>query len=141
MTHEDFFNRLQAKTGFEPLSKDNTADRIRSNGRVRQPNVAIWLQVVERLLMRSQSAPWKVDISKQYFMQGDELKYSWRIIIQCADVLKYLPDILSTIDSAPMVVNTSDEIPLHGNPDRLALKNGKGAQPLGSFVAGKAART
>jgi hypothetical protein len=64
-------------------------------------------------------------------MRGDKLLYGWRIIFQADDIVKYLPEIASTIDSTPMAMSTpTDEIPLHGNPNRYALNNGKGAQPM-----------
>jgi len=131
MTPEELYSKLQVKTGFETLNKTSTDKQIRIVGRVHSPSIPTWLQVVERLLLRSESSKWNADISKQYFMRGDKLLYGWRIIFQADDIVKYLPEIASTIDSTPMAMSTpTDEIPLHGNPNRYALNNGKGAQPM-----------
>lgn len=138
MSPEDLYGRLLQRTGFETVTKAVAAKQIRVLGRVRDGGVPTWLRVVERLLLRADKAEWNVDISKQYFMRGDKLLYGWRIILQAEDINKHLSDIIQVIDSTPVAAGgenyyvDSDEVPLHGNPNRLALKNGKGAQPMES---------
>lgn len=143
MDQEQLFTVLAKKAGFEVVNATGNQAQLRVLGRVQgSENTARWLLVVERLLMKAVGAPWNIDISKQYFLRGEKLLYGWRVILQSPDLTPHFSTIVSTVNSTPSrVAVVSDEIPLNANPNRNALRNGKGAQGVLTAIVGPSART
>jgi hypothetical protein len=113
---------LSRKTGFEMIEHNEGVGQLRVMGR--QPkdrmgmNIANWLLVVRSLLQRSGQAgsPWKVDVSKQHFLRGEQVIYAWRLIFQCDGAIKgHYDDIIKTLRSAPHTSKGEiTEMPLPG---------------------------
>lgn len=127
---------LEKKVGFGVVNLSLTQGQLRIMGRVPQNSLPTWLLTMERLLVQSTSAGWSVDLSKQYLMRGQKLLFAWRVIFQAENVAEHLKDITTVISSVPVVRRQLQEVPLHGNPNRNALRMGKGAQPTGKAVVG-----
>lgn len=107
-TLRDLQAALQKKTGFEVIDHTETGSQLRLVGR--QPkdrmgmNISNWLLVIRNLLQRSaaSNSPWRVDVSKNHFLRGEQVVYSWRLIFQCEGaVQEQYEDIIKTLRSAP----------------------------------------
>jgi len=130
---------LQKRVGFEIISQNTAANQIRYFGRVRPTHMPIWLEAMRQLLLVAGHG-WSLDLSKQYFLRGDKLFFGWRIILQAQDLAGHLPAIIDVLQRVQIAPRELDEVRLHAGPDRNALRNGKGAQPMGSAVVGPAAK-
>lgn len=134
---EDLYRALHQKVGFEVVRADVTDRQLRILGRIPEKGrMPTWLETMQRLLARGHSARWDVDISKQYFLRGEKLLFGWRVILQAEGLASCLPDIVSTVASAPQVSRQLEEAPLHASPNRNVVKRGKGAQPIDRAVVG-----
>lgn len=137
MTIEELCKSLNRKAGLETVSNSSTPNQIRLIGRVPTQGISTWLSIMERLLIRSESTKWKVDLSKQYFIRGGKLMYGWRIIFQSPEPIEeHLADIEGIISNTPAPIGESDEFHLYGNVNRTVLKRGKGAQGVLNPVVG-----
>lgn len=136
----DIAAALKKKSGFDLVSHHPAANQLRMVGRVPSDamnvNIHNWLSVVHHLLVGQEAAPWKADVSKQYFLKGakgsQKVIYGWRLILQGEDITSHYEDILRTIlDSKPTSAGELTEYPLPGaTADRNTGKNGKGANTI-----------
>lgn len=138
--HEMLKEVLLHRVGFEVVSESVKDNQVRFFGRVRPMHMPGWLGVMTSLLKHSAQAPWSIDISRQYFLRGDKLMFGWRVILQGADIAEYLPEVTKSIQGVPRPTLELDEVPLHANPNRNALRNGRGAQLTDTAVVGPQAR-
>jgi hypothetical protein len=131
---------LEHKVNFECVA-DSASDRqIRLIGRVYPEHMPLWLNIIKQLLLQQEEAPWSMDISKHYFLREGEVRFGWRIILQAGDVAKHLDDVVSVILQTVEPRQEVREVPLYGAGSyRQGLKKGRGAQPTGKAVVGKAA--
>ena len=130
MTPEHLYAALNKKVGFEVVTHKIADNQIRLVGRSPSQTTGTWLRVIQNLLVYGDSAPWSVDVSKQYFMRGQKLMYGWRLIFQGEGVSQYLQHIIQVVNSTPEVQQQLMEVPLHTGRDRNSLRNGKGAQSV-----------
>ena len=144
MTIQELLKILQTG-GYEVVSHNLSPKQLRMMGRVRNPLVAGWLMVVDRLIEVSATKPWSIDISKHYFRKP-KLMFAWRVIVQVeddSDVSEFFPEIGKVVLTTPKAKQVVDEIPLIGaRADRntpSAGNRGKGAQGVFKAVTGPAA--
>ena len=147
-TLNDLKNLLGSKTGFVTLDQQASENQLRVVGRVPPNASSHWVLVVHRLLSVSEAAssPWKVDISRQYFLRAagnsKKLFYSWRLIFQAPKITEQLQAILNAINTAPKPARVElQEYPLTGASRNHV--NGKGAYtaettPMVAHVASQA---
>ena len=136
MELRDFYMVLGKRIGFEVKAETVSSSQMRLVGRIPQANMANWLVIMQRLLLRADKSPWKVDISKQYFLSSGKVLFGWRLIFQGEGIAGYLSEISQTVDGAPKARVEIDEVPLHASPSRNALVRGKGAQGVLTAVVG-----
>ncbi len=121
---------LVQKTGFEVVESTGGEKQLRLVGRVHRNFVGQWKLTMHRLLQREASAPWKIDISKKYFLRTGQVYYGWRLIIQLSPdtpgtVEEQFDDIIKTVDAAPSATRQEImEIALVGaSPNRNTRTN------------------
>jgi hypothetical protein len=147
MNLKDLFQTLGQKSGFQVVGEP-TADenQLRVIGRLpRNKGVQAWLLVVNALLARSEAAPWKIDVSKQYFRRQGHVVYGWRLIVRTESLSADMPDIIRTIATAPRPAQEEvTEMPLIGSSanrnDTTATGKGAGYSgkvAVGQFAAGR----
>jgi len=136
MEPRDLYTTLHKRVGFEIVGETVSPNQIRIIGRLPQPNMQNWLVVLQRLLLKAEQTPWKVDVSKQYFVKNGKVFYAWRVIFQAEEIATHLEDIISTISTAPRARAEVDEVNLYAGENRNALRMGKGAQPSGKAIVG-----
>lgn len=127
---------LNQRAGFEVVNQTVTDNQIRVIHRVAKGGMPNWLMVMDCLIEASESAPWNIDLSKQYFRRASRLIYGWRFILQADNIVEHLPDVIAAIQRAPRARQIVDEQPLAGaSTNRNSLTRGKGAQnPLQARV-------
>jgi len=140
---------LRERTGFETVDISSTEGQIRLIGRVPPNASSQWILIVHRMLVTCESASWKADISRTYFLRqvtsGKKLFYAWRVILQAPKILECLPEIFNAVQTAPRPSRVElQEFPLAGaSIHRNEPQNGKGAGsvdhvPLGPMAAASA---
>jgi hypothetical protein len=146
MALDDLKSTLHNRAGYQVVEGSSSENQIRLVGRVPPNAMSYWVLIVHRLLVVSGQSPWKVDISKTYFLRemksGKKLFYAWRLIFQATGVMEHVPHIVETINNTPRPSKVElTEFPLTGySPNRNRLVNGKGAgsvdrMPLGPMAA------
>lgn len=140
MSQEALLSVLQSKAGFETVDRHNAPNQLRLFGRVHGQKMGMWLETVKTLLLLSGRSGWNLDVSRQYFLRGEKLFFGWRLIFQGEGINQFLPTIQTSVQQIPLPVKKLEEVSLNVRPDRNALRNGKGAQAMGSAVVGPAAR-
>lgn len=136
------FQSLKAKSKFEVVDHTLEANKLRVIGRIRDDqsgqSMQNWLIIARNLLLaQEKGAPWKVDISKQYFLKGPDdskkIVYGHRLIIQATDIANHFDDIVRVVlGSKPAATVEMSAFPLPGaSPDRNVGRNGKGANSIG----------
>ena len=131
---------LRGKSCFETVDSTPSANQLRIVGRVpadaMSVNINNWLLVIRNILLAQTHKPWKADISKQYFLKGNEGRekviYGWRVIFQGEDIANHYADIISVVLGAKHTSSSElTEFPLPGaTADRNEGKNGKGARGI-----------
>lgn len=119
---------LHKKSGFQVLDHNASEGQLRVMGRQLKDTMGVnlnnWFLVIRTLLQKHTKAPWKVDVSKNYFLRGDVVIYGWRLIFQTDDgssLDPHLQEIVATILSSPHTARGElSEYPLPGvrDPDR-----------------------
>lgn len=141
-----------AGVGFElAVPPAETPNQLRLTGRVNKTRSASWLLAIELLSVEAVTQPWKIDISKHYFVppslsdlvttgaepaNGTHVLFSWRIIVQADDIAQHYAGIAETLMRVRQPRSELMEVPLLAPPNRNALKNGKGAQGVLSSKVG-----
>lgn len=137
-----FFEALAAKSKFEVVDHSLSANQLRVIGRIPADQTGQcmqnWLIIARNLLLaQEKGSPWKVDISKQYFLKGPEgskkIVYGHRLLIQAENVGQHFEDIIRVVlGSRPSAVVEVNSFPLPGAvQDRNVGRNGKGANTIG----------
>lgn len=148
-TPNDFIHLVRSKGHFELIEHDLKDTRAFFLGRVLSPSGmknGTWPLIAHQLLlMSSGDSPWKVDISRQYFLrnlpQGPKMFYAWRLIFQGEELPQHWGSIVEAVRNAPSPARSEVmEIPLHGGAERNVPRNGKGAATIGSAQVGPGAR-
>jgi len=144
MKIDDLRAALHRRAGFEVVDASAGENQIRLVGRV-PPNAGQQnILIIQRLLVTCETTPWKVDISRVYFVRGvnKKLLYAWRFIFQASGIEQHLQHIVETIQNTPRPARLElTEFPLTGtSPNRNRLVNGKGAgfvdkTPIGPMAA------
>src|SRR3972149_5020823 len=143
-TKADLYKALAAKCGFEVVQETPTEKRLRLVGRLHKDRWPFFLPVLHRLMTQARKGDWTVDISKNYFLFEDRVRFGWRFIFESQDLTKSLDDIILTIMSAPSpsrVEITSMTLPGH-KPDVMrggVNARGKGASGVFDTNTGQAA--
>lgn len=135
---------IAQRAGGEILESSVADAQIRIVVRIPPNAGSQWVLIVHRLLVAAERTPWKVDVSRHYFLRQmgtgqKRLFYSWRLIFQAPQVQTHLPSILDTIRNTPRPSTVEiQEMPLAGAQRNYA--NGKGAfaaetAPMAAHVA------
>lgn len=134
MSLESLVQALYKKNGFEILSKDESPSQLRLMGRVHAPFMGQWKVTMQRLLAMQENAPWKVDISKNYFLRANKVFYGWRLVFQAPDIVALYEELTKTILAAPASArNEVTEIPLigtHRDPERVGVAGTVAVGPM-----------
>jgi hypothetical protein len=133
MTVQELTRLLQQKAGYQTLDVSTEGGQVRLLGRV-PPNAADqWILVVHRLLVESESADWKVDVSRKYFLRGPSKKmvYSWRLVFNSASPTEaMISNVMRAVQNAPRPQKTEiSEFPLAG-ASRAVSNGGRGASTI-----------
>lgn len=146
-TLADFRKLLKDRAGFTVVDEQVGTNQIRLVGRV-PPNASqYWVLIVHHMLVQMAQRPWKVDISKHYFIRdmesGPRMFYAWRLIFQADLVADHLEDISGVVRSSPQPARVElQEYPLPGaGANRNEHKNGKGAGNVDKVLLGPMAAT
>src|ERR1044071_907903 len=114
----------RANAAVIPGSESQTDKQLRFMVRVPAgPTTTVWLGLIRTLLVAAKQgqrkANWTLDISKHYFATADgDLRYGWRLIIQCNLIEVALADLADIISSAPVQASQIEEVRLNGSPNR-----------------------
>lgn len=145
-TSDEVLAALKRQGSFDVVNHTVGAGQLRLLGRVplKGPQAKRWLDLVDHLLGVCEEAPWKVDISKNYFRRDGELRFGWRLIFQTPSLEQHLGDIAAAIErafvvGAPLPRNRElTEFPLAGvGPDRnMPIAGKRGAGSVGSVPIG-----
>ncbi len=133
---------LHEKSHFDVVDHSVGPNQLRVIGRIPADQmgqfIQNWLIIARNLLLaQEKGSPWKVDISKQYFLKGPEgqkkIVYGHRLIIEATNIEAHYPAIVAAIlDSKPAATVEVTSFPLPGaTAERNTGKNGKGANSLG----------
>lgn len=134
MDPRNLYVALNNKAGFEKVGDNVTEHQLRVIGRVPKARMPTWLATLRTLLQYQRSAPWNVDVSRQYFLQeseNDRLRFGWRLIFQAENVLEFLPHIIKTIETVQVVRREVEEVPIQRSSHRASMTaTGKGASNI-----------
>jgi hypothetical protein len=139
---DKLFLALRKKVGFEVVSQAESPNQLRILGRIPGDrlgsNEGNWKIVKWRLLKAMESRPWKVDLSKSYFIkkETDKMVFAWRILLQGEDIAQHYADVISIIESSPQSRAEVMEIPLLGNSRNDTAGGKRGAGPAGMVPVG-----
>ena len=142
-TASHVFTALRKRVGFEVVSKSETPNQLRILGRIPEDSMGLngnnWKIVKYRLLMAMEDRPWKVDLSKSYFIKKEtkKLVFAWRVLLQGENIAQHYADIVNIISTSPSARVDVMEIPLGTGEDRNNPAGGRrGAGPMGSVAVG-----
>jgi hypothetical protein len=132
-TLRDLQAALNRKSGFEMVDHTDGDSQLRIMGRQKKDAMGVnlnnWFLVIRNLLQRHVTAPWKVDVSKMYFLRGETVIYGWRLIFQTGDgssLEPHVPDIVAAIMGAPHTARGElTEYPLPGASADRNISDGR----------------
>lgn len=103
VTSLDVFTSILARSGFEVVSESSIDKQLRLVGRVDKEKFNVWLASINNLLKTSSKpgCPWSIDISKQYLLVQNSVRFAWRIIIQAEDIEASLEAIITSLSALP----------------------------------------
>jgi hypothetical protein len=139
------FGALKQRVGFEVVSETETPNQLRILGRIPEDSLGLngnnWKIVKYRLLTVMEQRPWKVDLSKSYFIKKETKKmvFAWRVLLQGENIAQHYADLVNIIMTSPSARVEVTEIPLgSGNEaNRNSTAGGRrGAGPMGSVPTG-----
>lgn len=139
---DHLFAALRRKVGFEVVSQAETPNQLRILGRIPTDRLGLnegnWKIVKYRLLKAMEQRPWKVDLSKSYFIkkETDKMVFAWRILLQGEDIAQHYADVINIIQSSPPARAEVMEIPLVGNSRNDTAGGKRGAGPAGTVPVG-----
>ncbi len=144
-TAKELVAALRAKVGFEVVAQSETPGQLRLLGRIPDDRLGLngnnWKIVMWRLLEAMElGRPWKVDLSKSYFIKKEtkRMVYAWRILLQGEGLAAHYADVVNLIKTSPSARAEVMEIPLGGvDADRNNTAGGRrGAGPSGTVKVG-----
>jgi len=123
---------LEAVVGFAAAEVSNNGPQLRVLARVQKENARRWLDVAKKLKILERSAPWTMDLSKMYFLLGDDddaqLVYGWRMILKSEDMEAACGQIMNRVKATKRRKTQVTEMPLPGGArNRNSYGHGKGA--------------
>jgi len=121
----DLCAALAQKAGIEILEANESPKQLRLIGRLHKNFGDHWKLVVHRLLTAEVSLPWKVDVSKKYFLRSSKVFYGWRLVFQADGLAQHYASILQVVQAAPPPSRVMlEEVPLVGSsPNRNTRTN------------------
>ena len=127
------YDALQAKVGLSVGEESATDNQVRALFRLSEMQQRQWLVVMKHMMRQEKNASWSLDISKKYFLMGDELVQGWRVIVRDENLEQALVQLVAVVTSAPNAAFQVDQVALPGRSmgDRNAVNSrGKGAQQV-----------
>lgn len=141
------------RLGFEIVMEPTESTvQLRVSGRVRPPRLPTWKLAVENLCVAARRAQWTVDVSQHHFIpepmaklvmsgdepiNGDHLRFAWRIIFQAAKIADYYDEIVDLLGRVNPPRQEIMQVTLAAPPNRNQLVKGKGARPVsGTMLSG-----
>lgn len=146
VTRADVYAALMEKCGFTVVQEKETAAQLRIIGRSGPDRWNFFLPVIYTLLKASDKPEnlWTCDISKQFILAHDRVRYGWRLIFQAAS-RNGVDNLLLCYENIALVIRSSPR-PARVEVDRVLLPGykagdvrggvnakGKGAAPAGSL--------
>jgi hypothetical protein len=127
-------NALSNRFGFEMRTNDVRPNQIRFLGKIPPEFSRNWIVGIRHLLVKSLTSPWNLDVSRQYFLRGEQLVWGWRLIFQHDDIDSQIADVITAIGAAPRAKFEVVEQRLPGvkGPRRTMNDRGKGASSAGT---------
>jgi hypothetical protein len=145
-TANQLFAALRKRVGLEVVSHTETPNQLRILGRIPEDALGLngnnWKIVKYRLLLAMEDRPWKVDLSKSYFIRKETQKmvFAWRVLLQGENVAQHYADVINIIETSPSARAEVLEIPLAAGGDRNNTAGGRrGAGPVGTVPVGPGA--
>lgn len=90
-----YLKALMQHAGLHAISSElNAAKQLRIMGRVPPDAMYKWKAFLQYALLAQAAATWKIDLSKSYFLRGEDVVYAWRVIVQnpSGDFLRAVED-------------------------------------------------
>jgi hypothetical protein len=119
----DNVSAILLRFGFQTVSKEATANKVRLMGRVNPKRSEAWLMLIDYVEESKRGATWSFDVSKQYFKPegpNQRVRYAWRVIFQGPELGTVLPPVLTDAPMVPVELPDGLEVPLHASPNRHA---------------------
>ncbi len=130
---------FQKKCGLQFLDiVETNATKVRILGRQPNQRVGDFVRVVESILVAAEEAPWKVDISRTYFLKGGSVVQAVRLIFDIPadtdleDIQAQLVQAIVSTRLAGAEADADVPLPWTGTVDN---GKGKGAGPQGTLPA------
>lgn len=137
-TRQDIYTALEQKTGFEVIGETETEGRLRFTGRCLSSRWNFFALVIFELNKLNNGSGINFEISKLYSNHADRLRYTWRVIIQGADLASKYQTVVDFIRRAPLPSRAEvDEVLLPGYR-RGQIRGGVNAKGKGASAAGSA---
>ena len=136
---DELYVALNQAVRFQVVQETPRKSQISIIGRVPKQGMDTWLFIIHHLILVTDSSPWSIDISKQYFNRGGKLMWGWRLIIQSGggDFETEVRDVINQIGASPKARPILQEQPLPGGGRHSqGLQRGKGAQSVLNPIVG-----
>jgi hypothetical protein len=127
-------NALHSRFGYEMRTHDVRPNQIRFLGKVPPEYSRNWVVGMRHLLLKSMASTWNFDLSRQYFLRGEQMVWGWRLIFQHEDIGSQVGDIITSINAAPRArfEVTEQRLPGVKGQRRTMNAKGKGASAAGT---------
>jgi len=129
------YQALQDKSGFSMAEESENNGQMRILARVADGSFPNWKIVMQRLKLLEKKCPWTLDLSKMYFLLGQDdnaiLVFGWRVIIKAQNLEEAYAQIESVVRQAPNARFVVDEVKLPGHQSGMRnarYSKGKGAK-------------
>lgn len=128
---------LKAAVGFSSAEVSVNGPQLRVLARVQKENARRWLDLAKKLKILERASPWTMDLSKMYFLLGDDdeaqLVYGWRMILKSEDLEEACKSIMHRAKSTKKRRAQVTEMALPGGArNRNSYGHGKGASGTSS---------
>lgn len=138
-TAKDLYTVFFQKAGIEVVEADEKPNKLRLICRLQKSFGDQWKLVMHRLLTAETGAPWKIDISKKYFLRANQVFYGWRIILDGDSLPQHYETLMAIISSSPTATRAMvEEVPLVGASPNRNTRTNVGA--VGTVAVGPGAR-
>lgn len=137
-TSQDIYTALKQKADFELINETVTEGRLRFTGRCHPSRWPFLTLVIFELNKLNDGTDVTFEMSKLYMNKNDRLMYTWRGIVQGADLASKYQLVVDHIRRAPLPARAEvDEVLLPGYK-RGDVRGGVNAKGKGALSGGSA---